>query len=125
MRLGMRWDWETFPQFMDSVDRTPKGVNVLALFGLNPLLLNVMGIDSKGRSATDAEMQRMREILREAMEAGACGFSTQRGGEDSIQRDYDGTPMITDIQPKEDVLKLASVLGEVGRGFIQGAGDRD
>ena len=125
MKEGMPWDWETFPEFMDSVERTPKGVNVLALLGLSPLLLNVMGIESKGRSATDAEMERMCEILYEAMEAGACGFSTQRGGEDSIQRDYDGTPMITDIQPKEDVLKLAQVLRKVGRGFIQGAGERE
>ena len=41
----MPWDWETFPEFMDSVERTPKGVNILAYQGLAPLMIYVMGLE--------------------------------------------------------------------------------
>ena len=61
----------------------------------------------------------MGALLSEAMDVGACGFSAQNMGEDSVQRDYDGTPMITDIMAADDLLHFARVLGEKGRGFIQ------
>ena len=122
MQEGMPWDWETYPEFLESLERTPKGVNLLSYLGLNPLLVYVMGIEEKGRAASDEEMARMCQILEEAMEVGCCGFSTQLSGEGSVQRDYDGTPMITDVMPHDDVIKLARVLKKVGRGFIQGAG---
>ena len=64
----------------------------------------------------------MQELLREAMEAGACGFSAQLLGQNSVQRDYDGTPMITDIMAKEDLYAFGSVLAELGYGSIQCAG---
>ena len=43
---GMPWDWETFPEFMDSLERTPKGVNIQAFQGLAPLMRDVMGVES-------------------------------------------------------------------------------
>ena len=52
-------------------------MNLLSYLGLNPLLVYVMGIQEKGRAATDEEMDRMCQILEEAMEIGCCGFSTQ------------------------------------------------
>ena len=123
MQEGMPWDWETYPEFLESLERTPKGHKPAQLSRPeNPLLVYVMGIDEKGRAATDEEMARMCQILDEAMDVGCCGFSTQLSGERSVQRDYDGTPMITDLMPHDDVLKLAAVLKKKGRGFIQGAG---
>ncbi len=123
MREGMPWDWETFPDFLDSLDRTPKGVNVLAYVGLNPLMMYVMGLEAaKSRPATGPERAEMCRLLSEAMDAGGCGFSAQLSGENSVQRDYDGTPMITDLMSHDDLLAFASVLGEQGRGFIQIAG---
>jgi N-acyl-D-amino-acid deacylase len=120
MKEGMPWDWETYPEFLDSLDRTPKGVNVLSYVGLNPLMSYVMGHQAaKERMATPAERKEMQRLLGEAMDAGACGFSAQILGTDSVQRDFDGTPMITDTMAEEDLLALASVLKEKGRGFIQ------
>src|SRR5258708_6485901 len=56
MKAGMPWDWETYPQFLDSLDRTPKGVNVLSYQPLAPLMSYVMGGDeAKGRPATEKE----------------------------------------------------------------------
>lgn len=123
MREGMPWDWETYPEFLDSVDRTPKGVNVLSYVGLNPLLSYVMGGDEgKGRAATPEELETMCRLLEEGVAAGGCGFSVQVSGETSVQRDYDGTPMITDTMVERDLMAFAGVLGRMGRGFIQMAG---
>ena len=120
MAAGMPWDWVTFPEYLDSIERTPKGVNVLSYMGLAPVMSWVMGQeDAKGRPATAEEQRRMGALLGEAMDAGACGFSAQLLGPDSVQRDYDGTPMITDIMAPDDLLAFARVLGEKGRGFIQ------
>ena len=123
MQVGMPWDWETFPEFLDSVDRTPKGVNVMSYVGLNPLMAYVMGWhDAKGRAATDAERDEMCRLLVEAMDAGACGWSAQVAGQTSVQLDYDGTPMITDTIAERDIVAFAEVLGRLGRGFMQIAG---
>ena len=123
MAAGMPWDWESFPEFLNSLDRTPKGVNVLSFAGLSPILSYVMGIEAaKSRSATREEMRQMQTILSEAMDAGACGFSTQLSGEDSPQRDYDGTPMVTDLMSDKDLLSFAEVLSWKGRGFMQSIG---
>lgn len=120
MAEGMPWDWETFPEYLDSVDRTPKGVNVMSYVPLNPLMMHVMGLEAaKTRPATEAERQEMCELLSEAMDAGGCGFSAQILGETSVQRDYDGTPMVTDLMAEADLEAFARVLKEKGRGLIQ------
>lgn len=120
MAAGMPWDWESYPEFLDSVERTPKGVNLLSYVGLSPLMSYVMGLEAaKGRAATPTERAEMCRLLGEAMDAGGCGFSAQILGEDSVQRDFDGTPMITDTMELDDLLALAGVLKEKGRGFIQ------
>merc|ERR1719506_627565 len=86
-------------------------------------MIHVMGLDNaKNRQATNEEMDTMKRMLREAMDAGACGFSAQILGKTSVQRDYDGEPMVTDTMSKEDLYAFGSVLSEIGRGFIQVAG---
>ena len=64
----MPWDWETFPEFLYSVERTPKGVNIPFYFPLAPLMTHCMGLDNaKNRPATAAEMKDMQQLLREGM----------------------------------------------------------
>ena len=120
MAAGMPWDWETYPEFLDSLERTPKGLNMLSYVGLNPLMSYVMGHEAaKERPATPAERQRMCQLLSEGLDAGGCGFSAQVLGPDSVQRDYDGTPMITDVMSPDDLIAFAKVLREKGRGIMQ------
>jgi N-acyl-D-aspartate/D-glutamate deacylase len=120
MAAGMPWDWETYPEFLDSLERTPKGINLLSYVGLNPLMTYVMGLDAaKSRGATASERAEMARILSEALDAGGCGFSAQLLGPNSVQRDVDGTPMITDTMSHDDLAFFAGVLREKGRGFIQ------
>ena len=121
MKAGMPWDWVTYPEFLDSVDRTPKGVNMLPFLPMAPVMAWVMGLEEakSGRLPTAAETKAMQQMIHEAMDHGACGWSAQRFGENSVQADYDGTPMVTDLMHDETALALASVLGERNEGFIQ------
>ena len=80
----------------------------------------VMGLEAaKSRPATDDERKEMQRLLHEGMDAGLCGFSIQRLGPDSVQADFDGSPMVTDTMADADILALAEVLRERGEGFIQ------
>ncbi len=120
MQAGMKWDWETIPQYLDSLDRTPKGINCIQYMPTASLMTYVMGLDAaKTRPATDAEREQMRRLLDEGMDAGLCGFSIQRLGPDSVQADFDGSPMVTDTMCDEDIFNLARVLRDRDEGFIQ------
>jgi N-acyl-D-aspartate/D-glutamate deacylase len=120
MKAGMKWDWETIPEYLDSLDRTPKGVNCIQYMPTASLMTYVMGLEAaKTRPATEAERKRMQQLLKEGMEAGLCGFSIQRLGPDSTQADYDGSPMVTDTMCDEDILNLAKVLRKRRDGFMQ------
>ena len=120
MKVGMKWDWETIPEYLDSLDRAPKGVNCIQYMPTASLMTYVMGLEAaKTRPATEAERKRMQQLLKEGMEAGLCGFSIQRLGPDSTQADYDGSPMVTDTMCDEDILSLAKVLRKRRDGFMQ------
>jgi N-acyl-D-aspartate/D-glutamate deacylase len=120
MKAGMDWDWETIPEYLDSLDRSTKGVNCIQYMPTASLMTYVMGLEAaKSRPATTAERQEMQRLLHEGMDAGLCGFSIQRLGPDSTQADYDGSPMVTDTMADADILNLAEVLRQRDEGFIQ------
>ncbi|HKN89845.1 MAG TPA: amidohydrolase family protein, partial [Acidimicrobiia bacterium] len=76
MEASLPWTWETFPQWLDVLDRQPKGLNMLSYVPINPLLVHVMGYEAaKSRDATDEERAEMVRLLQEAIDAGACGWS--------------------------------------------------
>jgi N-acyl-D-amino-acid deacylase len=120
MRQGMDWDWETIPEYLDSLERIPKGVNVIQYLPTASLMTYVMGLAAaKSRPATEEERKEMQRLLHQGMDAGLCGFSIQRLGPDSVQADFDGSPMVTDTMVDDDILALAEVLAERDEGFIQ------
>jgi N-acyl-D-amino-acid deacylase len=124
MRRGLPWDWVTYPEFLDSVDRRPKAVNVLPYVPVAPLLVWVLGFEraKAGARPTDAEHRELRRLLHQAMDAGGCGWSAQRlhpDGPGAVQRDYDGGPMVTDVMHDETALAFAEVLAERNQGFMQ------
>jgi len=124
MKVSMHVNWETFPQYLDCISRLPLGVNISHLYPIAPAVAYVMGgfDEGKKRFPNDKEMQAIVRGFHEAMQAGAVGWSAQRlvpESRASVQRDYDGTPMITDILPDEFYLTMAKALGEEGRGCIQ------
>ncbi len=121
MRVGMPWDWVTYPEFLDSVDRTPKGVNVMSFVPLAPLYAYVAGVDNaKAYRVTDEQLDEMCRLLVEGMAAGGCGFSAQVSGEvGNVQLDFDGTPMVTDCMTEQEVIAFSRAMGSLGRGTAQ------
>ena len=123
MKAGLPWDWTTFPEFLDSIDRRPKAVNILPYVPVSPLLTYVMGLEAaKTRPPTEREEREICRLLDEAMDAGACGWSAQRldpNGPACVQRDYDGTPMVSDLMTDDTCYALARVLGRRNEGFMQ------
>src|SRR5580658_617411 len=113
---GITWDWETFPQFMDAAARRGSGINLSFLAPLTPFRHFVMGEESMERAATPAETGQIAALLREAVGAGAMGFSTtilaQHIG-------YKGRPLACRNASRDELKAYAGVLGELGRGAIE------
>ena len=117
MRQGMRWDWETFPEYMDSLDRQGLGVNVGCLVPFSPLRGYVLGmIPARERtSVTEAELNQMKQILHDSMKAGAFGLSADKNLED---RPEDGSWLPSHVASKEEFLALSQVLAQFGVGHL-------
>jgi N-acyl-D-aspartate/D-glutamate deacylase len=114
LTAGIDWSFRTFPEYFEALDRRPKRLNVGAFIGHSPLRLFVLGGDE--RPATAEEVDRMRSIVREAIEVGAIGFSTSR--QPAHQGAY-GRPVPSRFADTDEVFALASVLGEMGKGIVQ------
>ena len=124
MRAGMPWDWESFPEYLDSVERTPKAMNIVPFVPISPILIAVLGLeDAKaGRLPTKAEHAQMCRLLEESLDAGGCGWSAQRlppDGPANVQVDFDGTPMPTDVMHDETCIEFARVLAHRNQGVMQ------
>src|SRR2546423_589244 len=76
LRQGIRWEFETIPQYLDMLERQGAAINLAVFAGHSALRTYVMGEAATQRAATDAEIDSMRNLVLEAMRAGAIGFST-------------------------------------------------
>ena len=117
MRLGMRWDWETFPEYLQSLDSQGLGVNVGALVPFSPVRGYVLGmIPARERtSVTEAELNQMKQIMYDGMRAGAFGISADQNMED---RPEDGSFLPSHVASAEEFLAMAEVMGQFGVGHI-------
>src|SRR5258708_23367670 len=114
--LGDAWPFETFPQYLDTVEKRGVAINVAALFGHTPLRMYVMGEASTERAATTDEIAAMKKLMREAMDAGAIGFGTSK----SITHNrYSGKPVPSRQATVEEMHELVSVMGALKRGLMQ------
>jgi N-acyl-D-amino-acid deacylase len=114
--LGDDWPFETFPQYLDALEKRGSAINVAALFGHTPLRMYVMGEESTERAATADEIGAMKKLMREAMEAGAIGFGTSV----SVSHNgYAGKPVPSRQAAVEEMDALVSVMGDMKRGLMQ------
>ena len=111
---GIDWCFETFPEYLAALDRHPKRLNVGAFVGHTPVRLFVLG--GEERAATEAEVSSMCAIVREAMHAGAIGFSTSR---QPAHQGAFGRPVPSRFAEVDEVHAIAGVLGELGKGVLQ------
>ncbi|QTH23211.1 amidohydrolase family protein [Rhizorhabdus wittichii] len=120
LRSALPWDWETWPELKRSMERTPKGINITSLVPMNPLMLWAMGDDAiKARRPNAAEIDQMRAILGEALDAGAAGLSVSLMGDENTHRDSDGSPMPSDVMEIDDLAAVCRAMTDRGRGMIQ------
>ena len=119
---GVSWDWETFPEYLDSIDRKPHAIDVVAQIPHAPLRAYVMG---RGRAiddaATDEDIAEMGRLVKQAVEAGAHGFTTSRT---FIHLTSEGELIPgTHAEPKE-LLAIADSMVEAGSGVFQLISDK-
>ena len=113
-------DWETIPQYMDRLDQH-LGVNVGNLIGHSTVRYYVMGDESQKRTATDDEIKKMQDVVRDGIEGGALGLSVSRN-----QGHYDpqGVHIPALWADEKEIFALGDVLREMGTGIIQSGGGR-
>src|SRR5437588_387247 len=118
---GLQWDWESFPQYLDALERQPRDVDVAAQLPHGALRLYVMGERGAAREpATDDEVAEMARLAGEAMDAGAMGFTTSRTRNHRTSRG-DWTPTLT--AAASELAGIADGLGSVGKGVLQVVSD--
>ena len=120
MLEGIQWTWETFPEFMDAVDKTPKGINYAGYIGHSALRTYVMGERAFSEQATAHEMDRMASIAKDAVQQGAIGFSTSRTFNHTTA---DDRPVASRVADWEEVSRIVTAIGETGRGVFEIAGE--
>jgi N-acyl-D-aspartate/D-glutamate deacylase len=113
---GAEWPFETFPQYLDAIERRGSLINVGVLVGHTPVRLYVMGEEATERAATADEIARMRAIVREAIVAGAIGFATSKA---PTHVGYAGKPVPSRVAEFDEVRAIAGALGELGQGVLQ------
>ncbi len=118
LEAGVPWTWETYPEYMSAIGQR-LGVNVGTLVGHSAVRLYAMGAGCSERPATDAELEAMRRVVREALEAGALGLSITRN---MNHFDIAGTRIPAACAPESELFALADVLREAGTGVIQCGG---
>ena len=118
LQAGVTWTWETFPEYMRAIGQR-LAVNVGTFVGHSAIRLYAMGKDCSEREATDAELEEMRQVVRDALDAGALGLSITRN---MNHFDIAGTRIPAACAPESELFALADVLREVGTGVIQCGG---
>jgi len=116
MKAGIRWGWETFPQYMDMLDGLPKGINYATYVGHSALRTWAMGERAFEQTATPEDLKRMQGEVRAAMRAGAVGLSTSRSMHHETS---DDRPVASRLASWDEVRALVGTIGEMGGGLFE------
>jgi N-acyl-D-amino-acid deacylase len=118
---GIQWGWESFPEYLDAVEKMPRAIDVGAQVPHGAVRAYVMGErGAKNEKASTEDIEGMADVVREALQAGALGFSTSRT---ILHRAKDGEVVPGTNAEDEEVLGIGRVLGEVGHGVFEVASD--
>jgi len=120
MEAGIEWTWTTFPEFLDRLDALPKGINYAGYLGHSALRTHVMGERAFEQAATEDDLRAMERELRDAIRAGAAGFTTSRS---PVHETPDGRPVASRLATWDEVRRLVGVMGEMNAGIFELAGE--
>jgi N-acyl-D-aspartate/D-glutamate deacylase len=113
--LGTAWPFETFPEYLSAIEARGTAINVAVMVGHTPVRLYVMGEQAVEREATLQEIARMKALVLEAMQAGAIAFATSVS---NVHVGFAGKPVPSRLASREEMVALASAVGEAGHGII-------
>ncbi len=116
MEAGIRWSWTTYPEYLDAVERAPKGINYSAYIGHSALRTYVMGERAFTDAATPDDLDAMKREVQNAIRAGAIGFTTSRTYNHQTP---DGQPVASRLATWEEVRQLVGVMGDLGAGIFE------
>ncbi len=117
LSTGIEWEWETFPEYLDAVERKDLAIDVGTQVPHGAVRGYVMGErGAKNEPATPADIEAMAEIVREGIEAGALGFSTSRT---IAHMAIDGEPVPGTFAAEDELFGIGRVLGDLGRGVFE------
>jgi N-acyl-D-aspartate/D-glutamate deacylase len=120
---GLTWDWETFPEYMNAVDAMPRTIDVAVMVPHDPLRVYVMGDRAVfNQAANENDIAKMKETLREALKAGAIGFST---GRSDFHKSSDGDWTPGSEAGVDELTGLASAFEGLEHGVLQAVNDFD
>jgi N-acyl-D-amino-acid deacylase len=120
MEAGIKWSWTTFPEFLDALETLPKGINYAGYVGHSAVRTFVMGERAFDEQATEADMQAMERQVRDAIRAGAMGFTSSRSPSHETP---DGRPVASRKAAWDEVRRLVGVMGELNAGLFEIAGE--
>jgi N-acyl-D-aspartate/D-glutamate deacylase len=120
MEAGIQWRWTTFPEFLDVLDSLPKGINYSGYIGHSALRTYVMGERAFDGAASEDDLARMERELRNALMAGAIGFTTSRSPSHETP---DARPVASRMASWDEVRRLVGVMGELNAGIFELAGE--
>jgi len=116
MAAGIDWTWETFPEYLATVERLPKAINYGMYIGHSALRMYVMGKRALSEKATDEDMTRMARAVQEALKVGALGFSSSRA---STHLTPDDTPVASRLAEWEEIDRIIGAMAELDAGIFQ------
>src|SRR5436190_13989043 len=114
LRAGIKWGFESFPQYLDMLQQQGVGPNVACYAGHSAIRTFVMGEEATERVATDDEIAQMTNLVRESMAAGAVGFASSTA---EAHNGEGGTPMPSRLADDRELRALVRAMGESGRGL--------
>ena len=116
MAAGIDWSWETFPEYLDFVDRTPKGINYAGYVGHSALRTWAMGERAFTEEADATDLALMASHIQDSLRAGAVGFTT------SISMNHetsDDRPVASRLSTRNEINALVGAMGELGVGIFE------
>jgi len=117
MTEGLTWDWETYPEYLDVIERRPRDIDFASQIPHSAVRVYAMGERGANREpATPEDLERMQAIVREAIDAGALGFATSRL---VIHKTGQGDPIPTFMAAETELEAMAMALKDAGRGVLQ------
>jgi len=120
---GLKWEWESFPEYMDAISRTPRIMDIGAQIPHGALRVFVMGERGANReAATLDDMKSMAALAKEAIAAGALGFTSSRT---IVHRTKRGAAVPSLGVDAQELITIASAIGETGKGVLQLISDWD